>query len=152
MIWKEAYLESRVLSAEPLELVRMLYQHALESVRTARRCLAAGEIAARSRAVCQAITIVSELNGSLNHAVGGEISRNLANLYDYMRQRLTAGNMRQQDAPLAEVEALLTTLAEAWNAIQVQTQTEASLIEACPEPLPGLWREEASAGVHTWNV
>ena len=99
----------------------------------------------------QAITIIAELNGSLNHSVGGEISRNLANLYDYMRQRL-AGNMRQQDAPLAEVETLLSTLAEAWNTIQVQPAPDARPIEPCSEPLPALWQEEPYPGAHAWNA
>ena len=48
-MWKDAYLESRVLSANPLELICILYQFALDSVRDARRHLAAGDIVARSR-------------------------------------------------------------------------------------------------------
>ena len=35
----DAYLESRILTAEPMELVRLLYQAATGAVRDARRCL-----------------------------------------------------------------------------------------------------------------
>src|ERR1039458_5604100 len=45
----DAYLESRVLSADPLELVHLLYEAAIEAVREARRYLAAGETAVRGR-------------------------------------------------------------------------------------------------------
>ncbi len=60
---QDAYLEQRVLSADPLELVRLLYQAAIAAVRDARRALSAGEIAARSRSISKACGIVLELNG-----------------------------------------------------------------------------------------
>ena len=55
---QDAYLEHRILSADPLELVRLLYQAAIGAVREARRALSAGEIAARSRAISRACGIV----------------------------------------------------------------------------------------------
>lgn len=109
-----------MLSADPLELICLLYQHALDMVHEARRHLASGDIAARSRAISRAIAAVSELDASLDHSAGGEISRNLAELYRYLRRRLTEANLRQHDAPLAEVAALLATLAEGWNASRIQ--------------------------------
>jgi len=117
MMWKDAYLESRVLTADPMELIRMLYGHALFLVADARFSLAHGDIAARSKSISRTIAILSELDGSLDHEVGGSISRNLAELYHYMRQRLLTANLQQKDAPLAEVESLLKTLGEAWKGI-----------------------------------
>ena len=152
-MWKDAYLESRVLSASPLELVCFLYQHALDSVRDARRHLAAGDIVARSRAVCQAVGAISELDGSLNHAEGGAISRNLAELYQYLRQRLTEANMRQKDAPLAEAESLLTTLSEAWKAASVQSVPQSSADETGGEfPAAACWRESDGGSEHRWSA
>jgi len=52
----------------------------------------------------------------------------LAALYQYMRSRLLAANLRQEDAPLSEVESLLRTLDEAWSAIR-----PAALAESYPE-------------------
>jgi flagellar protein FliS len=117
-MWKDAYLESRVLSADPLELVHILYGHTLEMVRDARRYLASGDIAARGTAISRAIAAVAELDASLDHQAGGSVSRNLASLYEYMRLRLLTANIQRQDAPLAEVESLLRTLDEAWSAIR----------------------------------
>ena len=148
-MWKDAYLESRVLSADPIELIRLLYQTALDSVQTARRNLAAGNIAERSRAVCRAIAAVGELDAALDHAAGGAISRNLAALYQYIRQRLTEGNMRQKDAPLAEAQSLLATLAEAWNNIGGTHPAEPAAAKSF-EPMAGAWQEQAGASAHTW--
>ena len=115
---QDAYLETRVLSAEPIELVRMLYQGAIGAVEDARRHLAAGEIAARSRSISKAHQVLVELAGALDHQRGADISQRLAQLYDYMQRRLIQANLQQDDAPLAEVRGLLATLAEAWNGIR----------------------------------
>ena len=147
-MWKDAYLESLVLSANPLELICILYQHALDSVRDARRHLAARDIVARSKAICQAIGAISELDGSLNHADGGAISRNLGELYQYIRQRLTEANMRQTDAPLAEVESLLATLTEAWKAASVQPAHESGAMLSGAEFPAAVWLGSDGGDAH----
>jgi flagellar protein FliS len=113
----DAYLESRVLTADPIELVNLLYQACAQAVREARRHLAEGRIAERSREINQACAILIELATALDHERGGEISQRLALLYDYMQRRLLEANMQQSDAPLADVLGLLSTLAEAWAVI-----------------------------------
>ncbi|MGD0870549.1 MAG: flagellar export chaperone FliS [Bryobacteraceae bacterium] len=122
---RDAYLESRVLSADPLELVHLLYEAAIEAVREARRHLAAGEIAARSRSITKAFGILQELVAALDHDRGGEISARLAQLYDYMQRRLLEANFQQADGPLAEVLGLLATLAEAWQGVEREAQPTA---------------------------
>ncbi|HXE64339.1 MAG TPA: flagellar export chaperone FliS [Bryobacteraceae bacterium] len=117
MSWKQAYLETRILSADPVELVSILYEYAAMSVQDARESLAAKDVPGRARAVTKAIAIVGELEGSLNREQGGEIAANLGRLYPYMRDRLTQANITQTDEPLAEVEALLKTLGEGWKEI-----------------------------------
>lgn len=118
MNWKAAYLESRILSADPVELVCILYEHAILAVEDARECIGRGDIAARSKAISKAIAIVGELESSLDHKGGGEVARNLARLYQYIRIRLLAANSKQDAGPLVEVERLLNTVAEAWRAIR----------------------------------
>ena len=149
-MWRQAYLETRVLSADPLELICMLYQHAIEAVRDARVHLASGEIALRSGAIAKAIGILDELNVSLDHAAGGAISSNLEQLYNYMTVRLTEANIRKQEAPLAEVETLLSTLAEAWKETRAR-QSDSSLP---PAKLPvEAWQESGDAlAAHTWSA
>jgi flagellar protein FliS len=119
-MWKnghDAYLETRVLAANPVDLVNLLYQGCRQTVRDAREHLAAGRIAERSRAISKGCEILYELTTALDHTRGGEISQRLAQLYDYMQRRLLDANMRQADEPLAEVLGLLTTLGEAWEGV-----------------------------------
>ena len=100
-MWKDAYLESRVLSADPVELVCMLYERALTLVSQARISLAAGDVPARCHAISQTLAILSELEASLNHEAGGQISKELQRLYQHMRTRLLTANLKREDAPLA---------------------------------------------------
>ena len=146
-----AYLESRVTGAEPLELVRLLYQAATGAVRDARRHLAAGDIAARSRAISKAYAIVGELAWSLDRERGGALAGRLAQLYDYIQRRLLEANFQQADGPLAEILSLLATLAEAWDGVAAQSRPP-----DLPAPAPSMpWgqapdAETAPAG-HAWS-
>jgi flagellar protein FliS len=131
----DAYLESRVLSADPLELIRLLYGAGIESVREARRCLAAGDIAGRSGKISKAHDILTELAASLDLEQGGELSLRLSQLYDYMQRRLIEANLQQADAPLSEVLALLCTLAEAWEGIAASQDARPQEPDRWSQPL-----------------
>jgi flagellar protein FliS len=125
---QDAYLESRILTAEPLELVRMLYRAAVDATRRSRAHLAGGRIAERSREICRALAIISELSGSLDHTRGGALSGNLAELYDYLRRRLLEANARQKAEPLAEVESLLTTLLAGWEQVHAGSESQSDRV------------------------
>ncbi len=152
----DAYLESRVLSAEPLQLVKMLYQAAIGAVKEARRHLANREIAARARAITKACTILAELTTSLDHERGGELSLGLARLYDYMSRRLIEANFKQTDQPLEEVLGLLSTLVEGWEGIQPGATPEGQAAAAeSREVTPQPWAvtpEPAAATPGAWAV
>jgi flagellar protein FliS len=108
-------LDDDILTADPMRLIQMLYRGAVDSVTSARRYLRLGDIRARSRAISKAMAIVTELSLSLNHATGGDLSENLAELYAYTEKLLIQANREQSDPPLAEAERLLSTLLEAWE-------------------------------------
>lgn len=148
----EAYLTEKILSADPVELVRMLYAGASEAVETARARLAAGDIRGRSAAISKAVEILSELAGSLDARRAPELSRKLAALYDYMQRRLLAGNFEQADAPLAEVLRLLETLAEAWKSQPAAPAPAA----AAPKTVSSAWNpamhaREPEPALHGWS-
>jgi flagellar protein FliS len=111
----DRYLEAEILNADPVKLVGILYRAAIEAVAAARRHLLARDIQQRSRSITKASEIINQLMLSLDHSAGGDLSRNLVELYAYMQTRLIDANTSQVDPPLAEVERLLTTLADAWR-------------------------------------
>jgi flagellar protein FliS len=115
------YFEQMVLSASPVELIRLLYQKAIASTRNAREHLRCGRIPERCSAINNAYLVLGELTRSLKEEAAPELAKRLGALYVYMQGRLIEANQKQQDEPLAEVLGLLVTLAEPWIAgVEVQ--------------------------------
>src|SRR5271157_637917 len=148
---QDAYLETKVLSADPVELIRLLYQTGVSAVQDARRCLADGKIMERSKAITKATHVVIQLTAALDYERGGEISRRLGSLYEYMLRQLREANFRQRGEPLAEVLSLLATLAEGWEGVQHTVKPEP------PQAAANRWNPaaspEAPAGhpEHAWS-
>ncbi len=113
---RQSYEERNVLEADGCQLVVLLYRAAIEALDEARGHLARGEIRGRSERLTRASEIVNELALSVNHEVGGEIGRNLVELYDYVQYQIQTANSEQVEPPLVEARQILATLAEAWEA------------------------------------
>jgi flagellar protein FliS len=114
--------------------------------------LAGGRISERAREITKACAIVSELAVVLDHERGGEISRRLALLYDYIQRRLITANLEQSDEPLAEVIGLLVTLSEAWDSVRtLETSTSEPSI-----PADAAWSQpmvpESGYGLQSWSL
>lgn len=112
---QQNYLEAEILSAEPVQLIGILYRAALEAIAVAGVRLASGEIAARSAAISKGIAILHELSMSVDREKGGKLGTDLVELYDYMQRRLLEANVSCTPEPLLEVERLLTVLLEGWR-------------------------------------
>jgi flagellar secretion chaperone FliS len=122
----QSYYEDELVDASPLKLVQLLYRGALDAIASARRFVRLGDIPSRARAIAKAMAIVTELSRSLNTEQGGEVSRNLAQLYGYVEKLLMQANFEQREKPLEEAERLLETLAEAWTALIPEERASAS--------------------------
>lgn len=115
-----AYLESRVLTASPLQLIHLAYEGAIEAIVEARGHLAEKRIAQRVNSITRAQQILIELKSSLDFDKGGDLSKNLDGLYEYILRRLNDGNTQQTDEPFAEAQKLLETVDEAWKEVASQ--------------------------------
>ncbi len=115
--YKSVGVASGVENATPHRLVLMLLDGALDKIASAKGHMQRNEIAEKGRYVSWAITIVSGLQSSLDMEGGGEISRNLDDLYDYMVRRLAEANINNDVEILDEVMGLLLEIKSAWAAI-----------------------------------
>lgn len=109
-------LEAEVYSAAPVELTRMLYRAAIESIERARLCLSSGDIEGRGKAISRASAILVELASTLDSSVNPAFTKSLAELYDYIHRRILEAHLQPNDSPLAEASRLLRTLLEGWEA------------------------------------
>jgi flagellar protein FliS len=112
---QKEYLAIRIASASPMELVRILYEGALQSVHEAIRTLHSGDILGRGQAINKAIEILAELRVSLRLDVQEQYSNTLAELYGYIQHQLIRAHAEQSAGLLEEAVRLLNTLLEGWS-------------------------------------
>ena len=111
-------VESLASTADPHQLVLMLFNGARAAVAAAKGHLQRKEIAPKGEAISKAISIIDGgLKASLDLNVGGEMAQNLWDLYVYMGQRLLQANIKNDGKALDEVALLLEQLGGAWESI-----------------------------------
>jgi flagellar secretion chaperone FliS len=111
------YLESRILSAQPAELVEMLYQIAIQSLRKAIGHLKSGDALARAGEITRAQEAVNELMAALDHSVGASFTQTLASLYAYVQQQILKGHAGPSEDALQRAIGILNTLQEGWSGV-----------------------------------
>ena len=113
--YSQVSLETAVQSADPHQLILMLYDGALMALAQAVVAMEQKDIPKRAQSISRAIAIIHDgLHASLDVEAGGELAQRLAALYDYMVERLTQANATNNAAAVQEVSGLLRTLREAW--------------------------------------
>lgn len=113
--------ESSVGSADPHQLIHMLYDGALAAVHQARAHMQAQRVADKGAAISKAVRIIDEgLKISLDRNAGGELATRLLELYEYLVMRLLQANLRNDETALVEVAQRLTELRDAWAQIRPQ--------------------------------
>lgn len=111
--------ETGVNTADPHQLIVMLFDGALVAITTAAVALDAKDIAKKGQSISKAIEIiVNGLKVSLDMDAGGELAQRLAALYEYMADRLLYANLHNNRAAMDEVAGLLRDLREAWASIE----------------------------------
>src|SRR5580698_10648523 len=108
------YIASRVATATPVELTRMLYEGAVQGVQEALTAHRAGDILARGNAVTKTVEILGELRFSLRRDVAPQYCDTLSGLYGYLQNRLIQAHAEKSESMLQEVAKLIQTLLEGW--------------------------------------
>ena len=118
----QAYYQTQIQSQSPLELVVMLYDGALRFLRSAAEAIERRDLVGKRQAMSRTMAILGELQNSLNLSAGGDIAKNLDDLYTYINGRLIEANIDNSVEPINEAIKLLTPLRDAWAQISVSGQ------------------------------
>lgn len=110
-----AYRVGSVETATPGELVLMLYNEALRSMRDSLVCMERKDMAGSSDKLIRAQNIIDELRGSLNLAFGGDIAKRLASMYDFAYASLLSANVKKDPALVENVVKVLAELRDGWE-------------------------------------
>ena len=113
-----------VSGADNVQLIQMLFDGLIESLATARGHMERGAITEKSKSLSRAGRIVVGLQGALDFEKGGDIARNLNDLYSYVTRRLFHVNANNDLEALQEVHNLMNEIRSAW--LQVPTLVPAT--------------------------
>lgn len=110
-------LTSRIEGASPHRLVMVLFEELLKGMDAMAVALRNNDALQRGARQGRVLSILTALDGSLDHQKGGEIARGLASIYGEAR-RLVMEAGRTNDAPtLARAREMVAEIAGAWETI-----------------------------------
>ena len=120
--YRQTAVSSAVLDASPHRLVTLMLAGVRERLRLAVACMQVSDIPRKGQAISEAMMIIGELDGSLDHNAGGDIAAGLAALYAYSQRRLFEANARNDASAVMEVDTLFADIEAAWQAIDPERQ------------------------------
>lgn len=110
----QKYKATSVQSASREKLLLMMYEGAIKFNKRAIKAIEDKNIAERCMNIGRAFDIVMELNNTLDHKVGGEIAKNLEQLYMFITEQYTKANISGDAEPLKASLKILETLYDGW--------------------------------------
>ena len=114
-------LDSQINGATPHQLIVLLYDGAINAMKRAEIYFQSGNIARRGEMISRAINIIDNgLRAGLDHEKGGKIAEELESLYEYISRTLLEANLNKSGEKLPHLIALMTGMAETWQAIAPQ--------------------------------
>jgi flagellar protein FliS len=110
----QKYKSTSIQSASREKLLLMMYEGAIKFTKRAIKATEDKKIAERCENIGRAFDIVMELNNTLDHKVGGDIAKNLEQLYMFITEQYTKANMTGSAEPLKASLKILETLYDGW--------------------------------------
>jgi len=109
------YKQTSVTTASRGQILLMLYEGAIKHCRIAIEATKAKRLADKGMSILKVQDIVNELSITLDHSVGGEISKELERLYSFIIDQITQANLTNDHRPLENALKILETLHEGWQ-------------------------------------
>jgi flagellar protein FliS len=142
----KAYQQTNVTTAKPDKILLMLYEGCIKFIRISKQKLEEKKVAEKGKNISKALAIVSELINTLDHDVGGQLSKDLEALYMFMMDKLIEANLNNKIEDLEIVEKLMTTLYEAWSDVILNPRPDGVPSQKLQPELYSLYLNQKSHG------
>jgi flagellar protein FliS len=117
-MYHKVQTDTGVGAASPHRLVEILFEGLFDSCSQSRGPKRAGHVEQKCRSLARAARIVDEgLKAPLDLNGGGELAKDLRDLYAYVSVRLTHANLQNDEDAVDECQRLLRPIHSAWAAI-----------------------------------
>jgi flagellar protein FliS len=122
------YLTSKVMTADPGQLLLMLYDGAIRFNDKAVRALTDSKPLEAIEPLGRTLAIVQELHNTLDTARAPELCANLERLYIFLQDQILQAQSHKDPARLEAVGRILRDLREGWSQAIQQTSHETGAV------------------------
>lgn len=136
------YKSMAVKTANRGQVLLMLYEAAIKHCKLATAAIDKKDLAAKGMSIGKVHDIVNELLNTLDFEAGGQISRDLERLYNFMTESLVKANLENNRELIDKVRGLLETLYDGWKGAVDQVNRGV----AAPVPAAGAPGTESKSG------
>ena len=117
------YLENMVMNANPVRLVIMLYEKAISCLENALDIMKSSSEdfdmqKVKYEEMGRALEIINFLDATLDFEKGGEIAKNLRDIYTVLMDEITSQMLKEDQVRLEKVIKILKELKEAWEEVE----------------------------------
>ena len=113
-----SYREAAVAGANPVRLVILLYEQAIEDLRRALAAHNRGDVEGRTRELNHSLLVIGHLQATLDHNQGGKVAENLVRFYDQVRSKLVEAQCQQSAIGIEQQISHLMQVRDAWCAVE----------------------------------
>ena len=112
---QDTYRKQGILTANPVELIVMLYDGLKKNIVLARRLIERSDAAKAHKHLMKAQDIITELMNSLDMSF--EISEDLLSIYEFMLRILEEANLNKDASQLEAIVEIVTSLRDTWQEV-----------------------------------
>lgn len=111
----QKYKHTSIQSASKEKLLLMMYEGAIKFTKKAIKAAEEKKVAERCENIGRAFDVVLELNNTLDHNIGGDVAKQLEQLYMFITEQYTKANLSGDIEPLNTALKVLETLYDGWQ-------------------------------------
>ncbi|TSA06659.1 MAG: flagellar export chaperone FliS [Deltaproteobacteria bacterium] len=127
-----AYKRTSVETADQKSLILICYDEAIRSLQIGKDGFLKKAFEEKARQFIRAQDFISELLSSLDLEAGGEIARNLSDIYNFCLRHIMRGDINRDMKAIDDVIAMLSELRSAWAQLDMRPR-----VESRPEEVTG---------------
>ncbi len=126
-----AYMQTQITTTNQGELLLMLYAGAIKFLAQAKEEIEKKNYAEKGMLISKAMDIIAELDGSLNMEKGGELSKNLHQLYMFCNSHLLKASIKMNAKFVDDVINILEGLRSAYAQV-INTPEAVAAVNQAP--------------------
>ncbi|EHZ2742917.1 flagellar export chaperone FliS [Vibrio vulnificus] len=115
--YKKVSVDSQLSAASPHKVIQMLMAGAIERLIQGKAAMQAGNIPVKGERLGKALDIIIALRSCLSMDDGGDIARNLDQLYEFMITQISGANHRNDPQMIDDVIDIIREIKSAWDQI-----------------------------------